>query len=443
MVVLEIVILGLNYKTAPVEFRERLLAALSAAGPPVIRLREVSGVSESFFLNTCHRVEFLFTAEDPGPVLERLTESWAEAVGEPLSVLKEKSYIHLGNEAVRHLFRVAASLDSMIVGEPQILGQIKGAYREAVRNRTTGVILNRLLHKTFSVAKRIRTETGIGDHAVSISFAAVELAKKIFGDLTDKKVLLIGAGEMAELAAEHLFHQHVRRIMVANRTRGRAEELAARWQGQALFWDELPAALTEADIVLSSTGAPETIIQADQIRRIMRQRKQRPLFFIDIAVPRDIDPEVNSLSNVFLYDIDDLEGIVSQNMDERKQQALSAEGIVDEESHKFRNWLNGLAVVPTIVALRKKMEEILEGEWKKTASLLEGLSPRQRKGMEIMMAAVINKILHDPITFLKETGHEEHRDERIHHVQKIFKLGVDGGIGGGETPTDSGEKHKG
>lgn len=427
---MEIVILGLNHKTAEVELRERLHTALSARGEnPGLWLKEVPGVTESLYLSTCNRIEVLFTAEEAGPALRFLKERWAAALEEPLSLLEEKSYVYLGDEAVRHLFRVAASLDSMIIGEPQILGQIKGAYREAVANRTTGVILNRLLHKTFSVAKRIRTETGIGDHAVSVGYAAVELAKKIFRELSDKNVLLIGAGEMAELAAEHLFHQRVRRILVVNRTRERAEELARRWQGQALGWGDLATALTETDIVVSSTGARETIIRAEEVRRIMRQRKQRPLFFIDIAVPRDIDPEVNTVDNVFLYDIDDLEGIVVQNMAERKQEALAAERIVTEESRKFRHWLNGLAVVPTIIALRKKMETILEGEWKKSAPVLAGMTPRQQKAVEAMLEAVINKILHDPITFLKEAGHEGRKDERIDRIQKIFRLG-------GEEETD-------
>ncbi|MEW6187450.1 MAG: glutamyl-tRNA reductase [Thermodesulfobacteriota bacterium] len=421
-VILEIVILGLNHNTAAVDLREQLISLLRREGETQTFFKGVPGLDEIFFLTTCNRVELLFTSEDPENAVRDLTDRWAAGLEEPLSQFLPKIYVFRGDEAVRHLFRVASSLDSMILGEPQILGQIKEAYRESVRNRNTGVILNRLLHKSFSVAKRVRTETGIAGHAVSVSFAAVELAKKIFRDLNDKKVLLIGAGEMAELAAEHFFNNHVRNITVINRTRERAEELAGRWQGQSLPWAELSAALFETDIVVSSTGAQEMLIDAAQVRQIMRKRKQRPLFFIDIAVPRDIDPRINEMDNVFLYDIDDLQGIVTQNLAERKQEARLAEGIVAEEGLKFRTWLKGLEVVPTIVALRKKFDELREGEWKKNSSLLDGMTDEQQKGVEMMMEALVNKILHDPISFLKDFGHEEHKDQKINSLQKIFKL---------------------
>jgi glutamyl-tRNA reductase len=423
---LEIVVLGLNHKTASVEFREQLTCFLNQKSPALATFKEIPGLMETVFLFTCNRLELLFTSEDPDPVIQELMVRWSAGVEETVSAFLQRTYIFRGDEAVRHLFRVASSLDSMVLGEPQILGQIKEAYREAVRCRSTGVILNRLLHKTFSVAKRIRTETGIAGHAVSVSFAAVELAKKIFRDLSGKKVLLIGAGEMAELAAEHLFHSRTEKIIVANRTLERARELAGRWQGQAVSLEELPSALYEADIVVSSTGAPEMIIDFGQVRQIMRQRKQRPLFFIDIAVPRDIDPRVNEMDNVFLYDIDDLQGIVTQNMAERKEEALQAERMVVEESLKFRTWLKGLEVVPTIIALRKKMEEIRQGEWKKNGPLLQGLTSEQQKAVEIMMEAMINKLLHDPIAFLKDPGHEDRKDEKIHRIQKMFNLVLDG-----------------
>ncbi|MCJ7833249.1 MAG: glutamyl-tRNA reductase [Deltaproteobacteria bacterium] len=419
---MEPVIIGLNHNTAEVALRERLTGFLNQKGPDFSFLKGISGFKETLFLSTCNRVEILFVADEPDRAIKELLNYWSNGLLLSPSDLLPAIYIYQADEAVRHLFRVAAGLDSLVIGEPQILGQIKEAFREAVRHHTTGVILNRLLHKTFSVAKRIRTETGIASHAVSISFAAVELAKKIFQDLSGKKVLLIGAGEMAELAAEHLLNNRVRKIIVANRTLERAMELARRWQGQGVSLEEIPSALLESDIVISSTGAQETIISYPQVKGIMKQRKQRPLFFIDIAVPRDIDPRINEMDNVFLYDIDDLKGIVTQNMAGRKQEALQAERIVQEEGIKFRSWLNGLEVVPTIIGLRKKMEDIFQREWKKAGPVLEGLTPEQQRAIEQMTGSMINKILHDPISFLKEPGHDDHKDEKIDQVQKIFNL---------------------
>lgn len=419
---MEIVVVGLNHKTAPLELRERLSGFLNQEGPALSSLKGLFGLKETLCLTTCNRVEILFTSDEPDRTIQELKTYWSGGVLKASSDFLPGVYIYRAEEAVRHLFRVAASLDSMVIGEPQILGQIKEAYRQAVDHKATGVILNRLLHKTFSVAKRIRTETGIASHAVSISFAAVELAKKIFQDLAGKKVLLIGAGEMAELAAEHLLNNRVSKIMVANRTLERAMELAKRWTGQAISLEEIPSALVETDIVISSTGAPETIILYTPVKTIMKQRRQRPLFFIDIAVPRDIDPKINNLDNVYLYDIDDLQGIVTRNIAERKQEALQAERIIQEECIKFRSWLEGIEVVPTILALRKRMEDILQGEWKKAGPALQGLTPEQYKAVEVMTNSIINKVLHDPITFLKEPLPEDHKNEKIDRIQKIFNL---------------------
>lgn len=419
---MNIAVIGLNHKTASVEVRERLTAFLHRKGTALSSLQGIDRIEESIVLTTCNRVEVLFTSEDPEQPIREVLHYWKEGVS-PSSVFSmEGIYIYRDEEAVRHLFRVASSLDSMVIGEPQILGQIKEAYREAVEQETTGVVLNRLLHKTFSVAKRVRTETGIASHAVSISFAAVELAKKIFQELAGKKALLIGAGEMAELAAEHLLRNRVQQIIVANRTLERALEVSKRWQGQAISLEEIPAALKEIDIVISSTGAPETIIHYSEVKAIMKQRKQRPLFFIDIAVPRDIDPKINRLDNVFLYDIDDLQGIVAHNMAERRQEAIQAERIVQEECLKFKNWLNGLEVVPTIVTLRKKMEDLMEAEYKKAEFSLQGLTAEQRRAVERLTGSIINKVLHDPITFLKESGNNDQEESRIDRIQKIFNL---------------------
>lgn len=409
--------------------REQLTAACTQAGPAVEVLKDLPEVQETLFLTTCNRVEILFTSEALEAALDALLTSWSRDLHRSAEELQRCIYTYRSDEAVRHLFRVAASLDSLVVGEPQILGQIKEAYREASRTRSTGVILNRLLHRAFSTAKRIRTETGIAGHAVSISFAAVELAKKIFQELAGKKVLLIGAGEMAELAAEHLWNSRVDEIVVANRTLERARELALRWQGRALPLEEVPEALVQTDIVISSTGAPDLLIQRSQVKTIMKQRRQRPLFFIDIAVPRDIDPRVNDLDNVYLYDIDDLQGVVAQNMAARKNEAVAAERIVQEETVKFRTWLNGLEVVPTIVALRQKMEEIRQGELKRGGAALQDLTPEQLKAVELLSQSMVNKILHDPITFLKRAGNRQQVSAQVDLAQKFFNLNPNGQSG--------------
>ncbi len=272
----------------------------------------------------------------------------------PLERFEQALYLYEDNAAVRHLFRVAASLDSMIVGEPQILGQIKDAYRTATTQHTSGVILNRLLHRAFFVAKRIRSETGIGDHAVSISYAAIELGRKIFDTLENKKVLLIGAGEMAEIAVENLIRNRVGTIYVANRTFERGVALAQKFNGQAIRLEELAAFVQQVDIIISSTGAPDFVLQREQVKELMRSRRNRPVFFIDIAVPRDIDPAINGLPNCYVYDIDDLQNVIEDNIEDRRQEAIKGERIVDEAVIRFQEWLASLDVVPTIVALRQQ-----------------------------------------------------------------------------------------
>ncbi len=295
---------------------------------------------------------------EPAEALDRLRAFLSGAPEVSPEELEESLYVHQGPEAVRHLFRVAASLDSMVLGEPQILGQIKEAYRQATEQQATGPILNRLLHKTFSVAKRVRTETGIGDHAVSVSYAAVSLARKIFGELTGMTVLLVGAGEMAELALEHLRGQGVGRIVVANRTLERGLRLAERYRGEAVSLEELEAQLLRADILISSTGSETYLLNRDQVKAAMRRRKQRPLFLIDIAVPRDLDPAINDLDNVYLYNIDDLQEVVEQGWQARQQEAARAERLVAAETVKFQDWLQTLEVYPTIIALKEKAAAI-------------------------------------------------------------------------------------
>jgi glutamyl-tRNA reductase len=322
---------------------------------------------------------------------------------------------------VRHLFRVAASLDSMIVGEPQILGQIKEAYRGAAEAKAAGVILNRLMHRAFFIAKRIRTETGIGGRAVSISYAAVELARKIFGSLEGKRVLLIGAGEMAELAVEHLIRHQVSAAYVANRTFENGLTLARRFNGTAIRFEEIEEHLKQVDIIISSTGAPGFVVTRDQVKTVIRARRNRPIFFIDIAVPRDIDPEINRLDNSYVYDIDDLKGVIEENIEDRQKEAVKGERIIDEAIVHFREWLEGLDVVPTIIALRKKLEAMAEAEIKRTVQG-QGMPVEGAEALHRMMAAFINKVLHEPTVFLKKDSMLGDKSAQIDTVRKLFKL---------------------
>jgi glutamyl-tRNA reductase len=320
------------------------------------------------------------------------------------------------------VFRVAASLDSMVVGEPQILGQIKEAYQMATHTKTSGVLLNKLLHRTFFVAKRVRTETGIGDRAVSISYAAVKLGRKIFGSFEGKKVLLIGAGEMAELAVEHLIRNRVGDILIANRTFESGVDMAKKFNGQAIRFDEIRDALEQVDIIISSTGSPDYVVTRDHVKGMIRRRRNRPLFFIDIAVPRDIDPEINRLSNSYVYDIDDLKGIIDENIQDRNKEAIKGERIIDEAVISFRHWYDNLNVMPTIVELRKKIEDIASGELKRTQQTLRHLSADDLKAINRMTDAMVNKILHDPTLLLKSNGRYQDKSVYLDVVRKLFKL---------------------
>ncbi len=428
---MDIYLVGMNHKTAPVEIRERIAQVCRLTASPLEHRPHCRAVEEMFFLSTCNRVEFLFTTRNGSDGIEEITDIMVQLVGLPKETVLKHLYVHKNLEAVRHLFRVASSLDSMVVGEPQILGQIKEAYREATQYRTVGVVLNRLLHKTFSVAKRVRTETNIGCHAVSVSYAAVELAKKIFGELQGKRVMLLGAGEMAELAAAHFRAHGVRDMVVVNRTLERAVELARRFQAQTIPFTHFLDALLDVDIVLCSTAAAQPILYADDLKPRMRKRKNRPLFFIDIAMPRNVDPKVNDLDNVYLYDIDDLKGIVDLNLSERRHEAEKAQHIIDMETLQFHQWLQTLDVVPTIIALRRKAEEIRQTELRKTLSQLPGLGDKEKEAIGVLTESIIKKLLHDPIIFLKKKSVRDSKNMYVNFTQQLFNLDRE------ETPVSS------
>ena len=424
---MNLLLCGVNHKTAPVALREKLACLIPDVGAAYGHLKHWPEITESLLYNTCNRVELICVTEAPDDAAGRSREFFARHPEIAPEDLDEAFYIHRDQEAVQHFFRVAASLDSLVVGEPQILGQVKQAYREATEHHATGPILNRLVHKAFSVAKRVRGETGIGDHAVSVSYAAVTMAKKIFGDLAGKNVLLMGAGEMAELALEHLKGQGAGKITVANRTLERGVNLARRFGGEAVSLEELPDQLLTADILISSTGAGNILITRDQVKGVMRRRKQRPLFLIDIAVPRDLDPGINDLDNVYLYNIDDLKEVVEINLDRRRHEASKAERLVAAETLKFLNWLETLEVYPTIIALKDKAEAICQAELKKTLNQLGPLTPEQRQTLEVLTGSITQKLLHDPIIFLKRNRRPKNPHQELDLVRRLFNLDPDRG----------------
>ncbi len=419
---MNLLLAGVNHQTAGVALREKLCTLLPEAEVSYPLLLSYPEIREVLFYTTCNRVEVLCVtnaaAEAPS-VLSAFFGRHPEVTPTDLAVAL---YLHRDQDAVRHLFRVAASLDALVVGEPQILGQVKEAYRQATKHQATGPILNRLLHKTFSVAKRVRTETGIGDHAVSVSYAAVALGKKIFGDLKAKNVLLLGAGEMAELALEHLQGQGAGGIVIANRTLERGLRLAERFRGEAVSLEELEHQLLTADVLLSSTGSASYLLTREQMKTVMRRRKQRPLFMIDIGVPRDLDPDINDLDNVYLYNIDDLKEVVEENRERRQEAAVQAERLVAAETLKFMDWLQTLSVYPTIISLKEKAQAICQAELKKTLGHLGPLTPEQEQSLEVMTEAITSKLLHDPIIFLKGNHHRKRGEAELALVRRLFNL---------------------
>lgn len=434
----QIYLVGLNHKTAGVDVRENFALANFCSKEtwavpvhcgPRMRNPGVSDPSvpdgmpdESLILSTCNRVEIVAVGQ--GDIPAHVLRAWATARGRDISELKPYVYIYEGMDAVRHLFTVASSLDSMVLGEPQILGQLKDAYRKASLAGTTKTIINRLLHKSFSVAKRVRTETGVASSAVSISYAAVELAKRIFADMSQYRAMLVGAGEMAELAAMHLIQAGIREILVCNRTFDRAVELARQFKGHPVHFEHLNERLAEIDIVITSTGSPDPIIQAHDVRNVLKQRRHKPMFFIDIAVPRDVDPAVNGLDGVYVYDIDDLKEVVEENLAHRRDEARHAAAIVEEEVISFAAWLRSLELQPTITALIQHYELHAREELARTLKRLAANGPvddATREALETMLRSLIRKLSHEPIAFLRQ-AQGNIQTGQIDLVRQIFNL---------------------
>lgn len=410
---MSIVLIGLNHKTAPIEVRERLAFSDEACAESLQALVDGEVIREGLIVSTCNRVEVLASTHnatrDEGAT--RISEFLSRTRSVPSQFFVEHLYTHADDAAVRHVFRVASSLDSMVVGEPQVLGQVRRAYSLAVNAGTAGRVLHRLVHHALHVAKRVRAETGIASSAVSISFTAVELGRKIFGSLKGATVLLIGAGEMAELAAQHLASAGAAHVLVANRTYETARQLAHKFGGLAVDYDDLRAHLASADIVVCSTAANEYVITTQMAREALEARRNRPAFFIDISVPRNVDPAVGGIDNLFVFDVDDLEAVVASNIREREREAERAELIVESEVMQFQQALRSLDLGPTVGALRQKLDEIARLELQKRRARLGELTPEQEKAIENLLTAVVNKISHPVIQRMRhsyDTGEDQH-----------------------------------
>ncbi len=423
-----IVAVGLSHKSAPVEVRERLAIPASELRDVLDNLRACPELSEAMVLSTCNRVEVFAAAKlahdlDGSLATEAVTRMLCERAGPELCArVRDHLFQFADDAAVRHLFRVAASLDSLVVGEPQILGQVKDAFDSACRAGAIGPLLGRAAASALHVAKRVRSETRIGAGTVSISSAAVDLARQIFGNLDGRVVALLGAGDMAEAAAKVLCDEGAR-LRVVNRSVERAQIVASAFRGKARPWTELQRTLVEADVVISSTAAPHVVLTRALVSGILKARRGRSLFLIDIAVPRDVEPQVNDLENVFLYDIDDLERIAAETMRGRLVEAQNAERIVDEEAHAFGAWQGGLQVTPAIVALRSHLQTVLSAEVDRSLSgKLRQFGPDERKALEAMVTAAVNKLAHTPSTRLKEAAAEGNAAALLESLQTLFDL---------------------
>jgi glutamyl-tRNA reductase len=396
-------VIGVNHKTAPIALRERIAIGRDELAEATRALAAIPGVTECMIVSTCNRVELLAAVE--GPDIE-LAGFLADHFGIDPSVLVSHLFQYHDREAVSHLFRTASSLDSMVVGEPQILGQVKEAFAVARAAGTIAGQLEHLLQSAFSAAKKVRSETGIGSNSVSVASVAVEMARKIFGSLQGRTVFLVGAGKMSELAARHLVQQGAGAILVTNRTEERARHMAEEFGGRVIAFDQLHTAASDADIVITSTGAPHPIFRREHGQAFLQRRRNRPMFFIDIAVPRDVDPEMNKLDGIFVYDIDDLQQVAAAHMEERSREAVDAETIIAAEVERFHQRQRTVNVAPAIVALQRKAEEIRQAEIQRLHARLGTLSTEQLAAVEVLTRGLVNKLLHPPMQALKQAARE-------------------------------------
>lgn len=421
---MNIVLVGLSHKTAPLEMRERLAFAETLLPEALESLVGHNALDEALIVSTCNRVELIAsTPMGSQQGLDSLSDFLSQYHKLPSGSLNGHIYKHTDGNAIKHLFRVAASLDSMVIGESQILGQVKEAYQHAINAGTIGRVLSQLMHRTLSVAKRIRTETGVAQNAVSVSSVAVELARKIFQDLSDKTVLLVGAGEMGELAARSLIDAGTSKLIVTNRTAERAEEIASRYSGGAVNFEAFYSVLPSADIVLCATGAPDYVIRAAETKRALKARKKGPLLFVDISVPRNIDPGLSSLENVFLFDVDDLDSVVKTNIREREKEASRAESIIDSEVLQFVEQLRSLDIGPAVVEVKEMLLHIVVSEFKRNRKRLPDMTPQQEAAIEdVLIPALVNKLSHPMIVHLRNAAKDGKPTQMVEELRRMMHI---------------------
>lgn len=421
---MNIVLVGLSHKTAPLAMRERLAFGESLLSDALSRLVDQEIVDEGLIVSTCNRVELIAStpagAEQGMDCLADFLSSFHQL---PPNTLNGHLYKHADSNAIKHLFRVASSLDSLVVGESQILGQVKEAYQQAINAGTIGRILSQLMHRTLSVAKRIRTETGVAQNPVSVSSVAVELARKIFEDLSDKTVLLVGAGEMGELAARSLIEAGTSKLIVTNRTAERAEEIASKYSGSAVNFEAFYDVLPSADIVICSTGAPDYVIRPAETKRALKSRKKGPVLFVDISVPRNIDPGLAALENAFLFNVDDLDSIVKANIRDREHEARQAESIIDAEVEHFVEQLRSLDIGPAVVEVKELLSQIVISEFKRNRKRLGELSQEQERAIEeVLIPALVNKLSHPMIVHIRNAARDGKPSQMMDELRRMIRI---------------------
>ncbi|HZI78908.1 MAG TPA: glutamyl-tRNA reductase [Vicinamibacterales bacterium] len=439
---MHVFLLGVSHQTAPIDVREQLDFSSRDVGAAVEALAAHYSAGEAVVLSTCNRSEIYVATDDPERARQELVDFLGSYHGLPREAFESHVFVHADEGATRHLFRVSAGLDSLVVGEPQILGQVKDAFQVAASRQCVGPVLTRLFHASFGVGKRVRSETGLGEGAISVGFAAVALARKIFGRLDGRGVLVVGAGEISTITAQHLRAQGVGDIVITSRTAAHADTLAAEVDGRAVPWGDLRGALAGADIVITATGSPRPILTRADIEAVTGGRRGEPLFIIDIAVPRDVEPAVSEIEQVFLYNVDDLQAVVQENLSRRSAEIGRAESIVGEEVARFAAWRRSRGAVPTVVALRQRFEQIRRAELQRLEHKLGGLSPEARASVDEVTRLIVEKLLLTPTSQLKALPDEETQIAYTEAVNRLFELRDESPVSPAEDEVDAGQSNR-